>query len=170
VLAAVERFRVTDILLVPTMINMLVSHPKIANADVTSVRWVVYGGSAIPEAVLARAIAAFPNCRFMQAYGQTELSPIATLLGPEYHVFEGPNAGRLASAGRPAACNELEIVDPNDNEVLRGTVGEICCRGPNVMLGYWNKPAETAAALRDGWAYTGDAGYMGTQSSFRNEG
>ena len=82
VLAAVERFGVTDILLVPTMINMLVSHPKIADADVTSVRWVVYGGSAIPEAVLARAIAAFPNCRFMQAYGQTELSPIATLLGP----------------------------------------------------------------------------------------
>jgi acyl-CoA synthetase (AMP-forming)/AMP-acid ligase II len=160
VLAAVERFGVTDILLVPTMINMLVSHPKIADADVTSVRWVVYGGSAIPEAVLARAIAAFPNCRFMQAYSQTELSPIATLLGPEYHVFEGPNAGRLTSAGHPATCNELEIVDPNDTEVMRGAVGDIRCRGPNVMLGYWNKPAETAAALRDGWAYTGDAGYM----------
>jgi acyl-CoA synthetase (AMP-forming)/AMP-acid ligase II len=105
-------------------------------------------------------IAAFPNCRFTQAYGQTELSPIATLLLPEHHVLEGPNAGRLNSAGRPAACNEVEIVDPNDVEVPRGTVGEIRCRGPNTMLGYWNKPQETAAALRDGWVYTGDAGYM----------
>jgi long-chain acyl-CoA synthetase len=160
VLAVVERFRVTDILLVPTMINMLVSHPKIAETDLSSVRSVTYGGSAIQEAVLARAIAAFPNCRFMQAYGQTELSPIATLLGPEYHVLEGPNAGRLTSAGCAAACTELEIVDPNDIEVRRGIVGEIRCRGPNAMLGYWKKPEETAAALRGGWVYTGDAGYM----------
>lgn len=160
VLAAIERFRVTDLLLVPTMINMLVSHPKIAETDVSSIRRLAYGGSVIPEAVLARAIAAFPNCRFTQAYGQTELSPIATLLLPEHHVLEGPNAGRLTSAGRPAACNEVEIVDPNDVEVPRGTVGEIRCRGPNTMLGYWNKPQETAAALRDGWVYTGDAGYM----------
>src|SRR5262249_12516839 len=68
--------------------------------------------------------------------------------------------GRLTSAGRPAACNELEIVDVNDAEVPRGTVGEIRCRGPNTMLGYWNKRSETEAALRDGWVYTGDAAYM----------
>jgi acyl-CoA synthetase (AMP-forming)/AMP-acid ligase II len=160
VLAAIERFRVTNVLLVPTMVNMLISHPKVVETDLSSLRWLAYGGSAIPEAVLTRAIAAFPNCRFLQAYGQTELSPCATILGPEYHVLEGPNAGRLTSAGRPAACNELEIVDPNDAEVPRGTVGEIRCRGPNTMLGYWNKPEETAAALRDGWVYTGDAGYM----------
>jgi acyl-CoA synthetase (AMP-forming)/AMP-acid ligase II len=160
VLDAVERFRITDTLLVPTMINMLISHPKIAEADVSSIRFMAYGGSVIPEAVLRRAIAALPNCRFMQAYGQTELSPVATLLGPEYHVLEGPNAGRLTSAGRPAACNELEIVDVNDVEVPRGTVGEIRCRGANTMLGYWNKPHETAAAFRDGWVYTGDAAYM----------
>ena len=160
VLTAIERFRVTDMLLVPTMVNMLISHPKIAETDVSSVRLLAYGGSVIPEAVLLRAIAAMPSCRFMQAYGQTELSPIATLLGPEFHVVEGPNAGRLTSAGRPAACNELEIVDPNGVELPRGVVGEIRCRGPNTMLGYWNKPEETAAALRDGWVYTGDAAYM----------
>jgi acyl-CoA synthetase (AMP-forming)/AMP-acid ligase II len=160
VLEAIQRYRVTDILLVPTMINMLVSHPKIAETDVSSMQRLSYGGSVIPEAVLRRAIAALPNCRFTQAYGQTELSPCATLLGPEYHVLDGPNAGRLTSAGRPCACNELEIVDPNEVEVPRGTVGEIRCRGPNTMLGYWNKPQETAAAMRDGWVYTGDAGYM----------
>jgi acyl-CoA synthetase (AMP-forming)/AMP-acid ligase II len=160
VLRAIERYQVTDLLLVPTMIGMLVAHARIAEADVSSVKLLTYGGSVIPEAVLARAIKAFPGCKFMQAYGQTELSPIATVLGPEYHVLGGPNAGRLTSAGRPAACNELEIVDPNDNEVPRRTVGEIRCRGPNTMLGYWKKPQETAAALRNGWVYTGDAGFM----------
>ena len=157
VLAAVERFGVTDILLVPTMINMLVSHPKIADADVTSVRWVVYGGSAIPEAVLARH-RRVPQLPLHASLWPDGAVPHCNALGPR--EFEGPNAGRLTSAGHPATCNELEIVDPNDTEVMRGTVGEIRCRGPNVMLGYWNKPAETAAALRDGWAYTGDAGYM----------
>jgi acyl-CoA synthetase (AMP-forming)/AMP-acid ligase II len=96
----------------------------------------------------------------VQAYGQTELSPVATLLPPEYHTVEGPNAGKLASAGRAALCCELEIVDGDGVEAPRGTVGEIRVRGPNAMLGYWNKPDETAAALRDGWVHTGDAGYM----------
>ena len=160
VLRAIERYKVTQLLLVPTMIGMLVAHPMIAETDISSVKYLTYGGSVIPEAVLARAIKAFPGCKFFQGYGQTELSPIATMLGPEYHVLDGPNAGRLTSAGRAVACNELEIVDPNDSEVPRGTVGEIRCRGPNTMLGYWKKPKETAAALRNGWVYTGDAGFM----------
>jgi len=160
VLQAIERYKVTQLLLVPTMIGMLVAHPMIAETDVSSVKLLTYGGSVIPEAVLARAIKAFPGCKFFQGYGQTELSPIATFLGAEYHVLEGPNAGRLTSAGRAAACNELEIVDANDNEVPRRTVGEIRCRGPNTMLGYWKKPQETAAVLRNGWVYTGDAGFM----------
>lgn len=123
VLAAIERFRVTNLLLVPAMVNMLISHPRITEAGVSSVRWLGYGGSVIPEAVLRRAIAAFPNCRFQQAYGHTELSPIATILGPEYHVLDGLNAGKLTSAGRAAACNEIMIVDPSGAEVPRGTVG-----------------------------------------------
>ena len=105
------------------MVNMLISHPRITEAGVSSVRWLGYGGSVIPEAVLRRAIAAFPNCRFQQAYGHTELSPIATILGPEYHVLDGLNAGKLTSAGRAAACNEIMIVDPSGAEVPRGTVG-----------------------------------------------
>ena len=93
---------VTNLLLVPAMVNMLISHPRITEAGVSSVRWLGYGGSVIPEAVPRRAIAAFPNCRFQQAYGHTELSPIATILGPEYHVLDGLNAGKLTSAGRAA--------------------------------------------------------------------
>jgi acyl-CoA synthetase (AMP-forming)/AMP-acid ligase II len=85
----------------------------------------------------------------------TELSPVATLLGPEDHL--GP---RRRSAGRAVAHSEVRIVDEDDVEVERGKVGEIVSRGDHVMLGYWNAEAATSAAVRDGWMHTGDAGYM----------
>src|SRR5204863_5710729 len=67
---------------------------------------------------------------------------------------------RVRSAGTPAVHGEIRVVDPDDNEVPRGTVGQIVCRGAHVMLGYWQKPEETAEALRGGWMHTGDGGYM----------
>jgi acyl-CoA synthetase (AMP-forming)/AMP-acid ligase II len=160
VMAAVQRHRISHLLLVPTMIHMTMTHPKLAEADLSSLRRLLYGASPIPEALLVRAMRALPNCGFVQAYGQTELSPVATILPSDYHTLEGPKAGKLASAGRAAMCCELEIVDVNGAEAPRGAVGEIRVRGPNTMLGYWNKPKETAAALRDGWVHTGDAGRM----------
>ena len=66
----------------------------------------------------------------------------------------------MGSVGVPMHTVEVKIVDAEDNEVPRGTVGEIAVRGPNVMLGYWNKPEATAEALRNGWMHTGDGGYM----------
>ncbi len=160
VLEAIERERITDLVLVPTMIRMLVTHPKLPTTDLVSVRRVIYGASAMPEALLREAMRVFSGCQFVQAYGQTELSPVATILTPEYHTFEGPTAGKHASAGRAAPCCEVQVVNSAGVEVVRGTVGEIRVRGLNTMLGYWNKPEETAAALRDGWVYTGDAGRM----------
>jgi long-chain acyl-CoA synthetase len=160
VLNAIERYRVSHVLLITTMIRMLVTHPKVVESDLSSLRMVFYGGSPIPEAVLIEAMRVLPDCRFTQAYGMTELSPIATMLTPDYHVLQGEKAGKLASAGQAAMCCEVEIVDPSGVEVPRGVVGEVRVRGPNVMLGYWNKPEETAAALRGGWMYTGDAAYM----------
>lgn len=160
VLAAAQQYRVTHLLLVPTMIHMTVTHPKLAATDLSSVQRLLYGASPIPEALLIQAMRALPRCRFVQAYGQTELSPVATILPYDYHTLDGPRSGKLASAGRAAICNEIEIVDPNGIEVPRGAVGEVRVRGPNTMLGYWNKPKETAAALRDGWVYTGDAARM----------
>ena len=86
----------------------------------------------------------------------TELSPVATLLSPADH-----EAGDvLRSAGRAAPHAEVRVVDSDDAEVPSGTVGEIAVRGGHVMLGYWNKPEETAAAIRDGWMHTGDGGYL----------
>ena len=86
----------------------------------------------------------------------TELAPFATLLSPEDH-----NVPELTgSCGRPVASMEVRVVDPADNEVPRGTVGEIVARGDHVMLGYWNKPEETEVAIRGGWMHTGDGGFM----------
>ncbi|RLP23279.1 acyl-CoA synthetase, partial [Nocardia seriolae] len=155
VMKAVERHGVTESVLVPVMVQMLVDHPEMADHDMSSVRTVMYGASPIAQALLERAMKVFPNAGFVQAYGMTELSPIATLLSPEDHL-----AGRLRSAGRAMPHSEVRVVDPDGAEVSRGTVGEVVVRGGHVMLGYWNKPDETAAAIRDGWMHTGDGGYM----------
>jgi acyl-CoA synthetase (AMP-forming)/AMP-acid ligase II len=156
VAAAIEAHRVTEVLLVPTMIQMLVDDPACADADLSSLRHLLYGASPISEAVLERAAKRLPTVEFTQAYGMTELSPVATLLGPAEHGVE-----RLRrSAGRAAPHAEVRIVDPDDNEVPTGATGEIVCRGGHVMLGYWKRPQETAAALRGGWMHSGDGGYL----------
>ena len=161
VLESIERDRVTDVLLVPTMIQMLVDHPAMkAGHDIRSLKRVIYGASSISEAVLDRAMAALPGVEFYQAYGMTELSPVATINPAWYHTAEGRKAGKLRSGGRASFGTEVRIVDELGAEVPIGTVGEVAVRGPNVMLGYWNKPEQTAAALRNGWMHTGDGAYM----------
>jgi len=158
VLATIASRRVTDVLLVPTMIQILVDHPQVTEYDLTSLTSVVYGASPITQAVLERAMKAFPSAGFTQAYGMTELSPVATILTPADH-----EQGQLRSAGRAAPHAEVRVVDPDGAQLPTGTVGEIIVRGGHVMLGYWNKPAETQAALRDGWMHTGDGGYLDDQ-------
>ncbi|RQO61083.1 fatty-acid--CoA ligase [Variovorax sp. KBW07] len=161
VVDAIERHRVTHGVLVPTMIQMLVDHPVMKQGrDLSSLQMVIYGGSPISEAVLDRAMAALPGVQFLQAYGMTELFPLATCLPPEYHTPEGRKLGKLRSAGRASCITEVRVVDPEGIEVPRGTVGEIIVHGPNVMKGYWRKPEQTAEAVRDGWMHTGDGAYM----------
>jgi acyl-CoA synthetase (AMP-forming)/AMP-acid ligase II len=156
VMKAIADHRVTDALLVPTMIQMLVDDPGVADNDMSSLVHLIYGASPISEALLERARKVFPAAGFTQAYGMTELSPCATLLTPADH--DDPALHR--SAGRAAPHVEVRIVDAGDNEVPSGEVGEIVVRGDNVMLGYWNRPLDTAAAVRDGWMHTGDGGRM----------
>jgi long-chain acyl-CoA synthetase len=160
VMAAIQSERVTDALLVPTMIQMLVDHPAIGSYDLSSLKHVIYGASPISEAVLGRAMAALPNAEFTQAYGMTELAPIATLLHWKEHIGEGRAKGRHRAAGRATLGCEVRIVDADDQPVPNGTVGEIVVRGDNVMMGYWERPEETAKAVIDGWMHTGDGGYM----------
>ena len=161
VLDMLERDRATHVLLVPTMIQMLVDHPAMKKPrDLSALKTIIYGASPIAEAVLVRAMDALPGVGFVQAYGMTELSPLATVNPAWYHTEEGRKLGKLRSAGRAGYCIELRIVDGKGDETPRGTVGEIVVRGPNVMHGYWNKPELTAAAIRNGWMHTGDGAYM----------
>lgn len=152
---------VTDMLLVPTMIQMLVDHPSIATVrNRLRVQRLVYGSSPISDAVRARAMESMPGVQFAQVYGMTELSPLVTCNPFGFHGSEGPGASKLRSAGRATFSVEVKIVDAKGHEVPRGTVGEVIVSGPNVMLGYWKKPEATDAAVRDGWFHTGDGAWM----------
>ncbi|HEV7977437.1 long-chain-fatty-acid--CoA ligase [Amycolatopsis sp.] len=153
---AIQSHGVTDVLLVPTMIQMLVDSPETAGHDLSSLRRLLYGASPISEAVLERAAKRLPTAEFTQLYGMTELSPVTTVLTPAEHAVDGLRR----SAGRAAPHAEVRIVDPEGNDVPPGVVGEVISRGGQVMLGYWNRPDETAAAVRDGWMHTGDGAYM----------
>ncbi len=159
-LKLISQHQITHTALVPTMINMLCQVPNVETYDVSSLKKVNFGGSSIAPAVIRRARKVFPNCQFIQGYGQTETSPNIAMLLDKYNTDEGPYAGKIESAGQPVFAMEVRIVDLDDAELPNGTVGEITTRGPHVMLGYWNKPEETAVALRGGWMHTGDMGVV----------
>ena len=145
---------------VPAMIQaMLVSVPDVRDRSYPNLRVMTYGASPIAESTLRDAMEVF-HCDFYQAYGMTEIC-LATVLGPNDHrrALAG-KPGLLLSAGRPMLATEVRIVDDNDNEVSRGSTGEVLVRGPQLMKGYWNLPDDTTAALRGGWMHTGDAGYL----------
>jgi acyl-CoA synthetase (AMP-forming)/AMP-acid ligase II len=160
VLEAIQKEKVIEAFLVPTMLRMVLNHPEFANYDLSSLKHLLYGASPIDSTLLNRARQAMPEAKFLQAYGMTELSPTVTILTPEWHSEKGFETGRMMSAGQPLPMVEIRIVDTNDQPVAPGTRGEIVARGPVVMQGYWNKPEQTADALRGGWMHTGDAGYM----------
>jgi acyl-CoA synthetase (AMP-forming)/AMP-acid ligase II len=159
-LNAVCTHKPTHVLLVPAMLQMVIEYPEFGKADVSSLERIVYGASPITEDLLVKAIDKFPNAGFIQAFGQTELSPVVTILDPKYHVTEGPNAGKLRSAGKAVTTCEIKIVDATGNEMPTGEVGEITVKGPISMLGYWNNADQTAATLKDGWVHMGDAGFL----------
>jgi long-chain acyl-CoA synthetase len=156
VVETIAKYGVNSLLLVPTMIGMVDQYLREHPQPLTGVQRLAYGASPISETLMRRTLQMFPNARITQAYGQTELSPVATLLLHEHHVA----SGKLRSAGRAIPNVELKIVDSNLEALKPGEVGEILVRGPNVMQGYWRKPELTAATIVDGWVRTGDAGYM----------
>lgn len=159
-LEAIEKHRPDQTLLVPVMLQMILQSDKLAQTDISSLRQIAYGASPITEGVLKEAFEKFPNVAFLQAFGQTELSPVATILPTDYHVFDGPKAGKLRSAGRATRVCEIRIVDDAHQPLPVGEVGQIAVKGPVTMLGYWNQPEVTAKTIIDGWVMTGDAGYM----------
>ncbi|TNY37813.1 long-chain-fatty-acid--CoA ligase [Thermomonospora catenispora] len=158
----IERRRVTHIFLVPVLLLFWQSIPEVAECDLSSLQMLLYGASPISQEVLRGAMKLLPGTKFMQVYGLTETTGAVTALPPEDHDPDGPNAHRLASAGVPNEGTELKIVDPATGEELpTGRVGEILVKSPQNMIGYWDLPEATEAALLDdGWFRTGDAGYL----------
>jgi long-chain acyl-CoA synthetase len=157
---SIARNRVTHTLLVPTMIQSFVDDPCLDEFDLSSLRQITYGAAPVSETLLERAMARLPQTQFVQLYGMTELSPIATILPHEQHVGEAKARGRTKSAGRAIIGVDVRVVDEKGEEMPRGEIGEIVVLGDTVMMGYRNLPDQTAAAVQDGWMHTGDAGYM----------
>src|SRR4051812_5765612 len=160
VLQTIASHKITHAQFVPTMINMLVNHPRFGEFDTATLKLILYGASPMPEGVLRKALEVMPHVGMVHAYGMTEAAPIVTLLPPRYTTLSGPHAGRLKSCGQAALTCEVKIVDANRQEVPRGTAGELAVRGANIMKGYLNKPAETDAVLAGGWYYSGDGATM----------
>ena len=143
--AAIERHRITHAFLVPAVLNLLLSAPEMADADLSSLRIIFYGASPISDDLLVRSMRGF-GCSFAQVYGLTETTGAITTLLPEDHDPDGPRARLLRSAGRPFGHVELRIVDPETGaELPAGEVGEVWTRSDQNMIGYWHKPEESAA-------------------------
>src|SRR5262249_47188560 len=122
-------------------------------------RWILYGAAPMPVPVLLEAIETF-GCGFFQGYGQSE-APAVTMMTPEQHQHAlAHDPSLLGSLGRPQIGCTIRIVDPDDNDVETGTVGEICAQAPVVMREYWQQPDMTEQTERNGWHHTGDYGYV----------
>jgi long-chain acyl-CoA synthetase len=148
---------VTHTLGVPAMLAAMAEEQHARPRDLASLAYIAHGGSPIPTEVVRRLSAAIPHTEVVEVYGATELSPLATVLRHEQTLLD-VDQGR--SCGPSVPGSSIEILRPDGSLCDRGEVGEVTCRGPNVMQGYWNKPEQTAAVLKDGAYWTGDLGYM----------
>jgi long-chain acyl-CoA synthetase len=164
VVAALGQRRITNAVLVPSMLQMLIDRPESAGRDFSPLRTVVYGASAITEQTLVAALETF-GCNFIQGYGLTEATGSITVLPADAHDPLGPRSNLLGSAGRPLPWVELRVVDPETGDDRpTGEIGEVWTRSAQNMKGYWNMPEETAKALgTDGWLRTGDGGYLDSE-------
>jgi long-chain acyl-CoA synthetase len=160
VLEAIERDGVSDIIAVPSMLQALLDDPGFHAARLQGLARIAFGAAPMPPDLLDRALAAWPNAEFFQAYGMTETAGALCMNPPANHRPEARSRGLLNSVGRPGLGAEIVIADQDGRELPRGEVGEILARGPMVMQGYWRQPQATQAALRGGWLRTGDGGRM----------
>jgi acyl-CoA synthetase (AMP-forming)/AMP-acid ligase II len=151
-LQALERTGATATFLVPTMISMVVDDPNAGALRVPRLRRLCWGAAPMSPSLTERALKMFGPV-LAQTYGQAEAPMAITVLQPDEH-------DRVGAAGRAYTLVDVAVVDEDDREVPAGETGEVVTRGQHVMSGYWNRPEETAYALRGGWLHTGDIGRL----------
>ncbi|RJF91723.1 long-chain-fatty-acid--CoA ligase [Noviherbaspirillum saxi] len=157
VLKAIERDRLTFLLLAPTMVQMVLDEPAVVTTDTSSVRMIMYSAAPMPLPVLKKAIEVF-DCRFVNLYGQTEICMFC--LSPTQHLPNGTEKERqrLTSVGNPYPNLRAKVVDDDDNECPPNVSGEIVAQSGAMFRGYWNNHVATIETLRNGWVHTGDVG------------
>ncbi|MFC9504499.1 acyl-CoA synthetase [Streptomyces sp. NPDC057002] len=146
----VEAGSVDSLFAPPTVWIALSNRPDFATRDLSGLRKAYYGASIMPVPVLARLKERLPKLAFYNCFGQSEIGPLATVLAPEEHK------GRMDSCGRTVLFVDARVVDEDGEAVPDGTPGEIVYRSPQLCVGYWDRPEETAEAFRDGWFRSGD--------------
>ena len=152
-----EQFGITKLFMVPAAMQFVVRQPRAREVDFSKLKYMLYGASPIPAALLKECISVF-GCGFVQLYGMTETTGTIVALPPEDHI-EGLE--RMKSAGKALPGIELAIIDADGKRLPSREVGEIATRSGSNMVGYWNLPEATSRTLgQDGWLRTGDAGYM----------
>ena len=156
----VERERVSHTVLVPTMINLLTQFPDARKYDLSSLEVLAYGGSPMAPELIQRTRELLPYLKLVQVYGLSETGFLTGLQDQE-HTHD-----RLLSCGRPSPGVDLQVTDESGEQVEAGKPGELVARGANIMRGYWNNPADTALAFRDGSFRTGDIGYQDSDGYF----
>ncbi len=160
VMAAIEREKITLSNLIPTMLNLMIKHPRIGAYDFSSLRVILSGGAPIAPELVKNIMAAF-GCDYIQTYGMTETSPYLTFSILKDHLRKLPPEAQLkykSKTGRPFIDVDLKVVDDHGVSIAADEqqVGEIWVRGDSVTPGYWNLPEETAKAFSEGWLRTGD--------------
>lgn len=161
IFAAIERYGASSFFAPPTVWIALLRHAEFDAQRVASLRKGYYGASIMPVEIIKELIERIPGLRLFNFYGQTEMSPVATVLKPEDQLR------KLGSAGRACINVETRVVDDQDQPVLPGVVGEIVHRSPHAMLGYWQDEEKTAAVFRNGWFHSGDLGLMDEEGYLR---
>ncbi len=164
VLSIMNREGITLTNLIPTMLNMMVAHPKSRKYKYAGLRVILSGGAPIAPALVQKIMETF-GCDYIQTYGMTETSPFLTMSILKEHLKTLSPAQQMmfkAKTGRPFMAVDLKVVDDAENPVAQDgeQVGEIVVRGDTITPGYWNRPDENEQAFFDGWLRTGDLATM----------
>lgn len=159
-LKTIHNKKPTTLNLVPTMIVMLLSNPKVSEYSFESIRNIIYGASPMPKETLKKGLKLW-GPKFIQYYGQTEAPLILSILNKKDHLGEDAEAEkRLLSCGRPVSTASIKIVDTEGHNRPVNEVGEIVVSSSQMMAGYWKEPELIKETIKDGWVHTRDMGYI----------